>query len=135
MTNLTLPQRIELMKEARSKGYNCAQTVVLAFPDITGLDTATAAGVTSAMGGGFGHQGELCGVIAGMAVVAGLASDRDPARKKEVYELIIALGTEFASRHEGCRRCPQLKSLNPPVACNILIEEGIEILHNRFCKQ
>ncbi len=132
MNNLTLPQRLELMKDARSKGYNCAQTVVLAFPDLTGLDEATAIGVTSAMGGGFGQQGELCGVIAGMAVVAGMASDRNPAHKKEVYDLINSLGTQFASRHEGCRRCPQLKGLNPPISCNKLIEEGIDILHNHF---
>ena len=37
------------------KGYNCAQAVLLAFSDVTGLDKETTLRITSGYGGGIGR--------------------------------------------------------------------------------
>ena len=41
------------------EGYNCAQAVLLAFGDITGLDEKTAAMLSSSFGGGLGRMREV----------------------------------------------------------------------------
>ena len=43
-------------KELFEQGYNCAQAVLLAFEDVTGLDTETAAKLSSSFGGGMGRM-------------------------------------------------------------------------------
>ena len=40
-------------------GCNCAQAVFLAFTDVTGLDTKTAAKISSSFGGGMGCMREV----------------------------------------------------------------------------
>ena len=51
---------------------NCAQAVLLAFGDVTGLDPKTAATLSSSFGGGMGRLREVCGAVSGMLMVAGL---------------------------------------------------------------
>ena len=46
----------KLAEENFRKGYNCAQSVLLAFGDVTGLDDRTAAMLTSSFGGGLGRR-------------------------------------------------------------------------------
>ena len=41
-------------------GYNCAQSVVVAFCDVTGLDKGFAAQISSSFGGGMGRMREVC---------------------------------------------------------------------------
>lgn len=54
------------------EGYNCAQSVAVAFCDVTGLDKAQAAKMASPFGGGFGRQREVCGAVSGMCMVYGI---------------------------------------------------------------
>ena len=51
------------------EGYNCAQSVLLAFGDVTGLDENTAAMLSSSFGGGLGRMREVCGAVSGAAMV------------------------------------------------------------------
>ena len=53
------------------EGYNCAQSVVLAFADEMGTPKETAARIASSFGGGLGRLREVCGCVSGMAIVAG----------------------------------------------------------------
>ena len=61
------------------EGYNCAQSVVLAFADEMGIPKETAARIASSFGGGLGRLREVCGCVSGMAIVAGIfrAGDRE----------------------------------------------------------
>ena len=54
------------------RGYNCAQAVVVAFGDVTGLEEKYAARLISSFGGGMGRMREVCGAVSGMLLVAGL---------------------------------------------------------------
>ena len=53
-------------------GYNCAQSVVVAFCDVTGLEVDFAAKLASSFGGGMGRMREVCGAVSGMLMVLGL---------------------------------------------------------------
>ena len=52
-------------------GCNCAQSVFLAFTDVTGMDRKTAAKLSAPFGGGMGRMREVCGAVSGMLMVLG----------------------------------------------------------------
>ena len=80
------------------EGYNCAQSVLLAFGDMTGLEAGTAAALSSSFGGGLGRMREVCGAVSGAAMVLGILrgqyDPKDAQAKKRHYHLI----QEFAAR-------------------------------------
>ena len=105
-----------LAAELFLNGYNCAQAVAIAFCDVTGLDEALTARLSSSFGGGLGRLREVCGAVSGMAMVAGAlyGSDdpKDDAAKKAHYELIQQLAGQFRKRM-GTIICRELLD-NPP---------------------
>ena len=69
------------------EGYNCAQSVFLAFSDLHGMDTHTAAALSSSFGGGMGRLREVCGAVSGMFLTAGiLYGYEDPGAREEKAE-------------------------------------------------
>ena len=92
-------------------GYNCSQSVVVAFCDVTGLSEAFAAKLSSSFGGGMGRMREVCGAVSGMFMAAGLAcgycDPNDYEKKKELYAQVKALADEFKSS-EGSIICREL---------------------------
>ena len=81
-------------------GANCAQAVVLAFSDVTGLESEMAAKLSSSFGGGIGRMREVCGAVSGMMMVLGLLYGyTDPGEKdihkKELYKNVQALAGKF----------------------------------------
>ena len=100
----------------KNSGYNCCQSVVLAYKDIIGLDTETAASVTSGFGGGMGRLREVCGTVTGMFMIAGFISPAtDPSQKAartENYSLVQEFAEEF--KHiNGSIVCRELLGLTP----------------------
>ena len=51
------------------KGYNCAQSVFIAFSDLTGMNIETAAKISSGFGGGMGGLREISGAFSGIVLV------------------------------------------------------------------
>ena len=86
-------------KEYFDKGYNCAQAVVLAFCDKTGLTEAQAAAMSSSFGGGMGKMGEVCGAASGMFMVLGIVeggyAPEDKDAKMAHYEKVRTLADKF----------------------------------------
>ena len=97
-------------------GCNCAQAVVLAFTDVTGMDTKTAAMVSSSFGGGMGRMREVCGAVSGMLMVAGVLygydTPGDDTVKKAHYTLVQNLAGEFREKN-GSIICREILK-NPP---------------------
>ena len=98
---------------------NCAQAVLLAFEDLTGLDPHLAARLSSPFGGGMGRQREVCGAVSGMLMVAGiLYGYEDPGEddtvKKAHYKLVQELCGKFREE-AGSIICRELLD-NPPSA-------------------
>ena len=98
-------------------GSNCAQAIVVAFCDVTGMEPSLAAKVSSSFGGGMGRMREVCGAVSGMLTVAGLLYGyEDPGEndcnKKAHYQLVQHLAGQF--REEiGSIICREILK-NPP---------------------
>ena len=64
--------RSERAKENFRRGYNCAQSVFLAFSDLIPLDEKAALKISAPFGGGVGRMREICGTVSAMMMVCGL---------------------------------------------------------------
>ena len=97
-------------------GYNCAQSVAVAFCDVTGLTEAQAAKMASAFGGGMGRMREVCGAVSGMMLVLSLLygydQPGDDVSKKELYTRVQALAGAFREEN-GSIICREILK-NPP---------------------
>ena len=97
------------------KGYNCAQSVLLAFADKVGLKEDEALKLASSFGGGMGRLREVCGAVSAMFMIAGfLKGYTEPNNdivKANHYKLIQDLATEFKSKH-GTIICRELLGLD-----------------------
>ena len=101
---------MDLFKE----GFNCSQSVFLAFEDMYKMDPKTALKLSSSFGGGMGRLREVCGAVSGMFMVAGVLygydDPKDYEAKKVHYERIQQLAKEFELRN-GSIVCRQLLGL------------------------
>lgn len=104
--------RGELAKQLFMQGYTCAQAVVLAFEDLTGLDRTVAAKLSSGFGGGMGRMREVCGAVSGMFMVydlvCGYSEPGDMESKKRVYADIRELAERFKAKSGGSIVCREL---------------------------
>lgn len=101
-------------------GWNCAQSVALAFCDVTGLDEKTAARMASSFGGGMGRMRQVCGGVSGMLMVLGLLygydEASDQAGKKALYAEVQAQAGKFQAQ-VGSIICREILK-NPPADPN-----------------
>ena len=97
-------------------GYNCAQSVVVAFCDVTGIAPDYAAKLASSFGGGMGRMREVCGAVSGMLMVAGLLygyeTPGDDVSKKKHYTRVQYLAGQFREQ-VGSIVCREILK-NPP---------------------
>lgn len=97
-------------------GYNCAQSVAVAFCDVTGLEEKFAARMVSSFGGGMGRIREVCGAVSGMFFVLGLLygydTPGDDVSKKRLYTDVQALAAKFREQC-GSIVCREILN-NPP---------------------
>ena len=104
-------------------GYNCCQSVALAFEDVinerAGLTREQIVAMCSGFGGGIARMRETCGCVSGMTLVAGLLQPAPaaPAGDKAAmdlrhsnYALIRSLAEEFRSA-QGSIVCRELLGL------------------------
>ena len=98
------------------EGYNCAQSVVLAYEDLLPLDRETLAKLSASFGGGISGMREVCGAVSGMAMVLGfLYGNSDPSdrvAKGEHYARVQELAGKFRERN-GEIVCKRLLGLEP----------------------
>ena len=96
-------------------GYNCAQSVAVAFCDVTGLEKKTAR-MVSAFGGGMGRLREVCGAVSGMFFVLsclyGYDTAGDDVSKMRLYTEVQELAGKFRERC-GSIVCREILK-NPP---------------------
>ena len=99
-----------------SEGYNCAQSVAVAFSDVTGLDEKTACRFSASFGGGMGRMREVCGAVSGMLMVLsqlyGYDTPGDDISKKRLYGEVQELAGKFRAEN-GSIVCREILK-NPP---------------------
>ncbi len=118
--SLLISARAELARANFVKGYGCAQSVLLAYADLTGLDEKTLARLGSSFGGGMGRLREVCGGASGAFAAPGLlCGSHDPAAKEgktRHYADIRELARRFTEKSGGgsivCREILQNAGLS-----------------------
>ena len=68
------------------EGYNCSQSVFMAFCDEYDIDFETALKISSSFGGGMGRLREVSGAVTGMFMVAGIIYGYSELRTAEYYK-------------------------------------------------
>jgi C_GCAxxG_C_C family probable redox protein len=134
----------EIALEAFTSGYNCAQAVVEAYREETGLDRETAMKVAAGFGGGLGRMAETCGAASGAVIVLGSSCrEKDPAAvKARTYEKVKSFIETFKqcygsvvcrdilgediSTEEGRKRASERGLFEE--RCNKIVEHSVEIL-------
>ena len=145
--------RSELAKECFKKGFNCAQSVVMAFRDLTGLTEEESAKLASSFGGGLGRLREVCGAVSGMAIVAGIlfgyADPQVPGAVQAHYALVQDLAAAFRERNGSivCRELlgdasairsapdPRTAEYYKKRPCPDLVADAAEILERKICEK
>ncbi|MEG2623477.1 MAG: C-GCAxxG-C-C family protein [Clostridia bacterium] len=101
-------------KQLFLSGYNCAQSVFLAYQEEVGLDEATMLRLSSVLGGGMGGLREMCGAVSGMFLVMGQLYGYDDVTDKDakaaLYRQLQAMAHAFEGAH-GSFVCRELLGL------------------------
>lgn len=112
---IDLEERVEHARNLFRQGYNCSQSVFLAYCDLFSLDPQLAATIAGPLGGGMGRLREVCGTVSGMSLIAGfLLPCPDPSDRKtkgETYALVQRFAETFRAEH-GSIVCRELLGLN-----------------------
>ncbi len=118
MFQLTEDKIISRAEQAKSffiQGYNCAQSVYMAYADLFGIDAKQAAIIAAPLGGGMGRLREVCGACSASFLVAGLAipcdDPTDMQAKKKCYAMVQRLAERFREQN-GSIICRELLGLS-----------------------
>ena len=119
-------------------GYNCAQSVFLAFSSEFGFDDETALKLSSSFGGGMGRLREVCGAVSSMFAIAGLkygyTMPNDDEIKARHYELVQKLAEKFKEKY-GTIICRELLDLPEGADSPIPSKRTQEYYQSRPCEE
>ena len=106
--------RKDIAIENFKKGYNCSQSIVLAFSDLVNINEKDLLKIASSFGGGMGRLRETCGAVSGCFIIIGLLYGYDEPEsgelKAQLYERIQEIGLDF-EKNQGSLECRQLLNL------------------------
>lgn len=109
-----IEERGNLARDYFKQGFNCCQSVVLAFKDVIGAETEVLERLSAGLGGGVGRMREVCGAVSGMAMVAGSTVPTDGKtihlKKLDTYSLVQNLAARFREEN-GSIVCRELLGL------------------------
>ena len=109
-----IKERAEKAKAYFLNGYNCSQSVFMAYADLFDLDVELASKLASSFGGGMGRLREVCGTCTGMFMVASMAipaDNKDADAKKANYALVQQVAEDFR-KENGSIICRELLGLD-----------------------
>jgi C_GCAxxG_C_C family probable redox protein len=124
-----------VMKYRNEKKYNCAQCVFCSYSDELGITPDTAFRLSECLGGGFGHQGEICGALTGAGLVlSSHVSSGEISGKMNTYDQIQSLTSEFRKK-TGSIYCRDIKGFitgKPLVSCEECIKTAVNVLEKEL---
>ena len=125
MKDFDLEERVNRAVQNFEAGYNCAQSVFLAYSDIFELDMETAKKMSVSFGGGVGRMREICGTVSAMAMLAGfkypVQDISDQEARTRNYAMVQKMADMFKEKN-GTIICRNLlpPEHRPPVRKNII---------------
>jgi C_GCAxxG_C_C family probable redox protein len=103
--------RAEKALEYFDNKFNCSQSVLTSFSNVSGLSEDESLRVACAFGGGIGRQQHTCGALTGAAMVLGLVygkgMNESDDKKLDSYAKTVELFDEF-TRLNGSTNCRKL---------------------------
>lgn len=136
MKSIDVRARAERAGQYFKEGYNCAQSVFMAYADVFDMEAGMAARFASSFGGGMGRLREVCGTCSGMFMVASMAipadDPTDKAAKAANYALVQELAEDFR-RENGSIICRELLGLDHKQDCPTPSERTAEYYRKRPC--
>ena len=142
--------REEIAVDIFSKGYNCAQSVFVAFCEENGLEKDLALRLASGFGGGL-RCGEVCGAVTGAVMAIGLKYgffvEKDFDQKNFCYDKTYSFIEEFKKLNSSiiCRdllgvdihcptdfRKPEAQELFKKTVCPKLVASAVRILDEMY---
>ena len=114
---INIEERSTTAREYFLQGYNCCQSVVMAFSDIVGVSPEVLAAAATGFGGGMGRMREVCGTVSGMTMLAGFLSPApdpsDHSARTANYALVQKFAGSFRSE-TGSIVCRELLGATSP---------------------
>jgi C_GCAxxG_C_C family probable redox protein len=110
----------------RSGKYNCTQSVVCTYTDLTGLDEETSKNIGNAFAAGMGNAEGTCGSLVGAGMVCGMVL-KDRGKSMKAMRQIM---TRFQERN-GATRCKYLKGIGTGKVlreCPLCVSDACEFL-------
>ena len=119
------------------KGYNCCQSVAVAFAEEMGMTEKQVLQLSAGFGGGFGRMREVCGAFSGITLVLGaLYGSDDPAKKTALYTEVQALAAEYKTRNgRGSLICRELLGLKQAEGSPVASPRTEEYYKKRPCPE
>lgn len=113
--DIDVQARAERARNYFKDGYNCSQSVFMAYSDLFDMSPDMAARISSSFGGGMGRLREVCGTCTGMFMIASLAipanNPADKEAKMKNYTMVQELAEEFR-KENGSIICRELLGLD-----------------------
>ncbi|RPJ05080.1 MAG: C_GCAxxG_C_C family protein [Spirochaetaceae bacterium] len=101
----------KIASEKFISGYNCAQSVLFAFADKTGVDENTLLKIATGLGAGMGRKQEVCGAVTGGILALSMLYGRGESEGSNATESTYIKTREFMekfSEKHGSVLCSKL---------------------------
>lgn len=103
MQDFDIEERVKQAVENFESGYNCAQSVFLAYADIFELEKELAKKMSVSFGGGVGRMREVCGTVSAMAMLTGfrypVEDPQDQEARTRNYGMVQKVAGLFKEQH------------------------------------
>ena len=103
MKDFDIEEREKIADQKFESGYNCAQSVFLAYSDVFELNLEMAKKMSVSFGGGVGRMREVCGTVSAMAMLAGfkypVLDQQDQEARAKNYAMVQKMSDLFKEKH------------------------------------
>ncbi len=130
---MDMEERVKKAYDLHHKGYNCAQAVVGAYSDLTGVKEKTLFQISEGFGGGMGAMQDTCGAVTGMFMLAGIVNSagdvEEKLTKEETYALVREVAERFKEKNHSavCRELRGIETGEVLRECDGCIEDAVRI--------
>lgn len=135
MKEFDIEERVKSAVQNFESGYNCAQSVFLAYSDVFELDLNMAKKMSVSFGGGVGRMREVCGTVSAMAMLAGfkypVLDQNDQEARTKNYAMVQKMSNMFKEKH-GTIIC---RSLLPAAEANQTVPAPSERTKEYYAKR
>jgi len=100
-----------------ARGYNCAQSVIVAFADVLNLSEETTLKLAAGFGGGMGRLQQTCGAITGAFMVIGYLkgnyqTGKESDQSREITNQLIQDFSRIFTQKHGSINCKSLINID-----------------------